>query len=107
MYSLRSVNVMSCAKITGAIHGGLGLIFLPFFLLGGFISLFSGNNSGDLPGAVMLILAFLAPLFYGAMGFALGAFMGWAYNLVARHLGGIQLELKPMSSNSQSNLGLI
>ena len=107
MYSLRSVNVMSCAKMMGAIYGGLGLILLPVLLLGGFAGLLFGRNSPDSPGAVMLVLAILAPLFYGALGFVMGALAGWIYNLVTRQIGGIRLELKPIVSSAPANLGLI
>jgi hypothetical protein len=98
MYSLRSVDVMSCAKMMGTIYGCLGLIFLPFFLLGGFGSLLFGQNSAKAPGIALLLLALLAPIIYGVMGFLMGAFTAWVYNLVARKIGGIRLELKPDGS---------
>jgi len=107
MYSLRSVEVMSCAKMMGAIYGCLGLIFLPFLLLAGFVSLLSGQREAALSGVGMMVLAVLAPVFYGAMGFLIGALTAWIYNVVARRVGGIQLELKAQFSNSPSSLGLI
>lgn len=108
MYSLRSVGVMSCAKIMGTIYGGLALIFVPFFLLGGLGSLLLGNQSSQpLAGIAMWFLALLLPIIYGGMGFVMGAFTAWAYNLTARWMGGIQLELNPVGAKSQSNLGLI
>ncbi|MFI5114220.1 MAG: hypothetical protein ACHP7J_03670 [Terriglobales bacterium] len=94
MVSLRSVGVLSCAKMMGAIYGCLGLIFLPFLLLGGFASMMLGKSSGALSGLAMLFLAILLPVLYGAMGFAFGALTGWIYNLVAGWVGGIRLELK-------------
>jgi hypothetical protein len=78
----------------GAIYGSLGLIFLPFLLLGGFASLMLGRGSEALSGITLLALAILAPVFYGAMGFVIGALTAWIYNLIAKWLGGIQLELK-------------
>jgi len=107
MYALRSVNVLSCAKMMGAIHGCLGLIMLPIFLLAGVATLMSGQDSASVSGAVLLFFAILAPIFYGAMGFVVGALMAWVYNLVARRIGGMKLELKPVAANAQSNLGLI
>ncbi len=95
MYSLRSVDVMSCAKMMGTIYGCLGLIFLPFLLLGGFGSLMFGQNSAKAPGIALLLLALLAPIIYGVMGFLTGAFTAWVYNLIARRIGGIRMELKP------------
>lgn len=94
MVSLRSVGVLSCAKIMGATYGCLGLIFLPFLLLGGFASMMLGRGSGALSGVAMLFLAILLPVCYGAMGFIFGALTAWIYNLVAGWVGGIRLELK-------------
>lgn len=75
MYSLRSVGIMSCAKMMGTIYGSLGLIFLPLFLLGGFGSLLLGRQSSQpLAGNAMLFLALLLPVIYGIMGFVMWAF---------------------------------
>ena len=84
---------MSCAKMMGAIYGSLGLIFLPLLLLGGFASMMLGKDSGALSGIAMLFMAILVPIFYGAMGFIMGAFTAWMYNLFAGWVGGIRLEL--------------
>ncbi len=104
MYSLRSVDVLSCAKMMGAIYGCLGLVLLPLFLLAGVAALMSGQDSASFSGAAMLFFAILAPIIYGAMGFVIGALMAWIYNLVARRIGGMKLELKPVAANAQSNL---
>jgi hypothetical protein len=106
VYSLLSVDVMSCAKIMGALYGCLGLIILPFFLLGGIGSLIFGQGFGA-SSIAMLFLAILAPVIYGAMGFVMGALTAWIYNLVARRIGGLCLELKPLVAHSPSNIGLI
>ena len=108
MYSLRSVGVMSCAKIMGAVYGCLGLVLLPFFFLGGVASLLLGSQrSQPLAGIAMWFLAVLLSIVYGVMGFVMGAFTAWVYNLTARWAGGIRLELKPVDTHPQSNLGLI
>ncbi|HKM86274.1 MAG TPA: DUF3566 domain-containing protein [Terriglobales bacterium] len=108
MYSLRSVDVISCAQMMGMIYGCLGLIALPFFLLGGFINLLLGSQSSQpLAGIAIWFLALLVPVVYGLMGFVMGALGAWVYNLIARWIGGIKLELEPIVTNSQSNIGLI
>jgi hypothetical protein len=107
MYSLRSVGVMSCAKIMGAIYGSLALILLPFFLLAAFGSLLAGNTSGAYSGIAMICFAILAPVIYGIMGFVMGAFSAWVYNSFSRRIGGVRLELKAETANSPSNLGFI
>jgi len=93
MYSLRSLDVMSCAKMMGALYACIGLIILPFLLLAGFAGLMFGQREAALSGVGMLILAILAPIFYGVMGFLIGALTAWIYNLVARRVGGIRMEL--------------
>ncbi len=93
MSTLRSVGVLSCAKIMGAIYGCLGLIFVPVFLLVGFGSLMFGKSPDSLSGVGMLALSLLLPILYGVMGFVMGAFTAWLYNVFARWLGGIQMDL--------------
>jgi len=97
MYPLRSVDILSCAKIMAALHGCISLIFVPFFLLFGFASLIFGRGSDSFSGiagiVLALVLAIVLPLFYAAMGFLFGALGAWVYNFAARHVGGIRFEL--------------
>ena len=104
MYSLRSVDVWSCAKIVGAIYGCFGLLFLPIFLMGGLFSSIFGLGSQS---TVSTVIAFLAPILYGVSGYVFGAISAWLYNVFARRFGGIQVELKDLLAPSGSNLGLI
>jgi hypothetical protein len=46
-------------------------------------------------GGVML--AVVAPVFYGAMGFVMGGLSAWIYNLVADRVGGIELLLEDVA----------
>ena len=94
MYTLRSVGILSCAKIMGAVYGSLGLIFVPIFLLVGFGSLMFGKSTDSMSGFAMLALSLLLPILYGVMGFVMGAFSAWLYNVFARWLGGIQMDFK-------------
>ena len=97
-YKLRSVDVMSVAKLFMWIHGCLGLLFLPFLLLGGVISAVAGGKEGLVGGAVMVVLSLLMPLFYAGMGFLMGALMAWLYNLLAKKVGAIELRLDLVTS---------
>jgi hypothetical protein len=108
MYSLRSVGVISCAKMMGIIYGCLGLIFLPFFLLGGLGSLLLGRQSSQpLAGIAVLFLGVLLAVVYGIMGFVMGAITAWIYNLIARWIGGIRLELKAEAPSSPLVMGSV
>ena len=97
MHILKSVGVISVARITALVYGCLGLIFLPFFLLFGVVGLFAGQNKNLLPGAAAVLLSILLPVIYGAMGFIMGALGALLYNLMAKWIGGfeLQLELQP------------
>jgi|ERR1700722_10249909 len=93
MYILKSVGVMSIAKVTGLIYGCLGVIFVPFFLVVGLVGTFAGANKSPFAGIFGLIFAVLMPLLYGAMGFVMGAIGAFLYNLIAIRVGGLELEL--------------
>lgn len=94
MHRLKSVGVLSCAKMFGVLYGCMGLIFIPFALIGGMFGILSHQTGGAMGGAALLVLAVLAPVIYGVMGFLLGALTAWVYNLVAKWMGGIELELQ-------------
>jgi hypothetical protein len=104
MQRIKSLGVLSCAKMSGAIYGCLGLIFVPFALIGGLAGMASGQGKDAIGGIIFLVFGILAPVIYGAMGFVLGAFSAWIYNLMAKWLGGIQIELQqiPMSAANQA-----
>ncbi len=105
MYSIRSLDVMSCAKVTGAIYGCFALIVVPPLVLwSGFSFLLTGmqgSNPRPYWGLWLVFPAILAPILYGLLGFFIGALSAWIYNFAALKIGGIQLELRPEISNSQ------
>ncbi len=110
MHTVKSVNVLSCAKASGALHACMGLLFIPLVLIGGLASLLSGKGQAALGGIIFLTIGIFAPVFYGVMGFLIGALFSWLYNVMAKHLGGIQIELEETpkhSSASASQFGLI
>lgn len=94
MQIVKSVGVMSVAKIMALIYGCLGLIFAPFFLLIGLLGSMAGQQRTPFAGALGIIFALLMPIFYGLMGFLMGAIGGGLYNLFAKLVGGFELELE-------------
>ncbi len=95
MYTVKSIGVLSLAKIMGGTYAALGLVFLPVFLIAGLVGAVSGGKFGALGGVGMVFLAILFPILYGAMGFVAGLISGLIYNLFAGWLGGIELQLEP------------
>jgi hypothetical protein len=110
MRTIKSIDVLSCAKISGMLYGCLGLLIIPFMMLRGLASLFAGQPKQAFGGILHLILAIVAPFFYGALGFLFGALTAWFYNVLAGWLGGIQIEIEEPSrgaSASSNQFGLI
>lgn len=96
MYTIKSVGILSCAKILAAVHAALGLIVMPFFLLAAVAGAFAAPRGGSaISAAVMVVIAVFLPFFYGVIGFLMGAIGGWIYNLASNWFGGIELQLQP------------
>jgi hypothetical protein len=97
MQVLKSVGIMSVAKITGLLYGGLGLLFAPFFVLFAVIGSFAGEDKTPFAGmtvVVGIVFAIMMPLFYGGMGFVMGAIGALLYNVLSKWVGGFELELE-------------
>ena len=100
---LNRIGIGSAAKLSGAMYGAMGLIFGVVFgllsLLGmGLASQFAADSPeappaflGPLFGVGAIILF---PLLYGVMGLIIGAISAALYNLFARMVGGLEVELQ-------------
>jgi hypothetical protein len=94
MLRLKSIGVMSAAKISGLLYAALSLLFVPILLIAGATMTFLPKAENQPPAALFIVLAVLAPVLYGAMGFVAGAFAAFAYNLVAGWIGGLELQFE-------------
>lgn len=95
MHTVKSVGVLSVAKVMGLIHACLGLLLAPFFLLMGLIPAATNpQQNNPLAGFFGVGIAVVAPFFYGVMGFIFGAIGSLLYNLFARLVGGFELQLE-------------
>lgn len=102
MYVVRSVGVISVAKIMGCTYAALALIFVPFVLIAGLMGALgalanSGSHNNPIAafGAIgVIVIAILIPIFYGAMGFIFGLIGALVYNLIAKWVGGFEIELQ-------------
>jgi|SRR5690349_23046094 hypothetical protein len=98
MQRVKSLGVLSVAKISGLCYAALGLVLMPFFFIFGFIGMIAGRQAGG-PGAAIgpivgIVMAIMMPVFYGCMGFVMGALGSFIYNLMAGWVGGIEVELQ-------------
>ena len=91
MTKIRSVRVLSAAKVNGVLYGILGLLIAPFLLLGPGVAMMGGERRGFM-GAVTL--AVFLPFFYACVGFIAGAVLAFIYNAISHAIGGIEVELQ-------------
>jgi hypothetical protein len=97
MQIVKSVGVLSVAKIMGLVQACLGLLFAPFFLLIGALGSMAGQHRTPFAGIFSVAFALFMPFFYGIVGFITGAIGGLLYNLFARLVGGFELEMELQS----------
>ena len=97
MHIVKSVGVLSVAKIMGLIYGCIGLLFAPLFLLIGLVGSMAGQQKTPFAGVFGVVFAIFMPVIYGVMGFVAGAIGGLLYNLFSRLVGGFELELEASS----------
>lgn len=89
---------MSCGKVMAAFYGLMSLLFVPFFFLFAVIASLAPNSHNGPPAGLAvglgLVMAVAMPVMYAGMGFLLGLIGALIYNFVARHLGGIEVEVE-------------
>lgn len=95
MAEIKSVGVLSVAKINGLIGVVFGLIIGIFYAgLGSLMMAFAPAAGTGMLMSLGFAAIIIAPIVYGLFGFISGAVGAWLYNLFAAWVGGIELELK-------------
>lgn len=93
--TIRKIAILSAARVQGSVLALFGWILAVLFALFLVISLVLDGEATDGPIFSVLgglgIIIFL-PLFYGILGFITGLVGALIYNLVARVVGGVELE---------------
>ena len=102
MQALKSVDVQSCARVMGAVHCAIALLITPICIIVGLFVMAAGGTEEATSGARMIMFGIFAPIIYGATGFVFGALKAWMYNIMAKWLGGIEIELQPIPASSAS-----
>jgi hypothetical protein len=94
LMKIKKIGVLSVAKIYGAIGAVIG------FVIGLFVALFSVFMAmlpmkGSIMFAGLGVLAIiLVPIFYGIILFIAGACGAWIYNVFAKWVGPVEIELE-------------
>lgn len=98
LQSVSRIGVLSLAKVLAVTYAFLGLFFggllTLFSVMGAAVGRAAGGDSGGFAtmlfgvGAVVIL-----PIVYGCLGFIGGLITAPVYNLVAKVVGGIELEL--------------
>src|SRR5262245_41390838 len=97
---LKRIAPLQAGKMLAVVYGCMSLILLPFFALAGVLGAFAQHSQSDqtapaaLVGGVMLGMGIFMPIVYSAMGFILGVASAALYNLVARWIGGFEVEVE-------------
>jgi hypothetical protein len=91
---IKRISPLQAGKIFGILYGAIGLIFIPFILLMITFAPHAQNGRNALPAIFGGVFALAAPVIYGVMGFVLGLISAAIYNLAARFVGGIEVEVE-------------
>ena len=98
---LKRIAPLQAGKMLAALYGLLSLVVIPFMLLFiGVSSLVARSQGGAGAPALPLIfgmgLGFMIfmPILYALMGFLFGVIGAFVYNLLAKWIGGFELEFE-------------
>ncbi len=94
MKEIKQVDPFSLAKVWGVLYAGIGLIAgLIFAAVGSMMQQFAPEEVGPFGAMFGIGGLILFPLMYGFFGLLAGIIGGFLYNVVARWVGGIRIEL--------------
>ncbi len=105
MFRIRRFGVVRTATVAALMYVVIVLvIFIPILLITALVGITpSGSDAIGGAGALagVLILGLLAALFYGAFGWIFTAIACLLYNLVARWVGGIEVQVEAVAPIGQ------
>jgi hypothetical protein len=97
MKEIKKIDILSIAKISGLLMGGIYLVAGLVVNVAVLIFKIPVTAKLDILGFGSGILAtFMVALLIGAVNFIIGAIAGWLYNLTASVVGGIRIKLEDL-----------
>lgn len=96
---LKKITPLQLGKMLAIIYGLGSLILIPFFLLFTLLASLAPTPMGGNPAMPVMLgmgigMMVLMPIMYALMGFITGLIGALIYNLVARWIGGIEVEVE-------------
>ena len=98
MVRLRSIGVLSAAKIFAVVQAAIGVLVGFIFLLVGVVGAAIAPGRQKLGMIGIIVIAVLMPVFYAVLGFVMGAIWAFVYNLAADSIGGLELEFETVAA---------
>jgi len=102
---LKKIAPLQTGKMLAAFYGLLSLIFMPFVLVFMALGSFAARSHGSegvppLPVMFGMGIGFLIflPVLYAFLGFIFGVFGAFIYNLLAKWIGGFEMEFEQESA---------
>ncbi len=80
------INPLQLGKILGVTYALISLLLIPIFL---FMAVANPRGAG-----IGIAVAIFLPVFYGVAGLIGGVIFGWIYNICAKLVGGIEVEVE-------------
>lgn len=94
MATVKNIGPVSAMKIGGVLHAILGLIIGAMFSLIGMLGMASGSSEMGMMGAMFGVGAIIiAPILYGIFGAIGSAIVALLFNLCAKFVGGLEVEI--------------
>lgn len=95
---LKKIDPLQLGKMLAVIYGLGSLVFVPFFLLFGALASMA-PQSEEMPTMPMMMgmgagFILFAPIAYAIMGFLSGLIGAFIYNVVAKWIGGVEVEVE-------------
>ena len=100
MVRLRSVGVLSSAKIFAVVHAAIGVLVGFILLVVGVVGAAVAPGHQKMGMIGFIVIAVLTPVFYAVLGFVMGAIWAFVYNLGAESIGGLELEFETVAAPS-------
>jgi len=94
MAELKKINPLSLAKIFSVLNGFAGLILGAIASGYSFLGIEPSSQIGPIGSIFGIASILIVPLIHMVMGFITGYLVGLFYNLAAKEIGGIEIELE-------------